>query len=871
MHAGRRFGTVGRRLLLAALLANGCAEESVLQFDPGGEDPTGAPSITGPARYEDHAPVAVPRTGERGAGDLLIVPFSRSVTLAGATVDDFFLFQPTEESSCDPPFLGVGAFLREGPAANEITIVLGDGTLLRTRGAHDPSSADCLPPSGLGLTTGTGIVNPVDGSAAEPSAPVDVVPAFVESRQDLGDGATLAVALGDLDGDGDLDLVEGEFRGLTSIRLGDGSRDFGSPSQLVGGGSTRAVLLVDVDRDGDLDLVLGNAAPEADELWTNDGGTFTLRQVFGACDTWALAAGDVDGDGDPDLVAADGAAPNVVWRNVAGRFVLGQELIDDACLDVPCPSPTRDVVLADVDGDGDLDLIEGDWGEPDRLRRNDGTGLFEDSLVLSLERGATTSLAVGDVDLDGDLDLVVGDGQGADRIWTNVDGVLVDSGQRLGIGETRDVALADLDGDGALDLVTASSGGGNRYRINDHTGLFLDTHQRLGSGRATSLALGDVDRDSDVDVLVGNENEPDRLWLQSLAGTWGTVSLDGPTDLGQGTTYWDVEAVDVDQDGDPDLVASGPGVSSAIWRNDGPLGFSRIQALTPAVDSRSIAVGDIDGDGDPDLVQGSHGDPSPDRLWLNDGRGSFSSTSQLTNSHSSLDLILADLDGDGTPDLVQSDDDDRVLKVWTNAAGVFTDTLQPFDGGPTSPGATLALAIGDLNRDGFPDLVEAHDVELGRVWRNDGAARFTLIQRMVLSSSVLGVALGDLDLDGDPDLVCTDQAAAGIGDRVWFNEDGGVLMLSSLSLPGTFLSVALADLDGDGDLDILSGGLGTSSAWFRNDGPGGFAPPETLIGATTRARRVCAADLDLDADLEVVFAVRGANDPLGRLSLWFDR
>ena len=332
---------------------------------------------------------------------------------------------------------------------------------------------------------------------------------------------------------------------------------------------TQAVALADVDGDGDLDAyVVKNGAPST--VWLNNGnGVYSPSgQLLGSSNSWAAALGDLDGDGDLDAWVGNYQQGNTVWLNDGGGlFSDSGQLLGS--------SDTYAVALGDVDGDGDLDAVTGnDLGQANRVWLNRGDGAFTNNRQ-SLGYGDARAVALGDLDGDGDLDVFVGNSDGQpNRVWLNDGGAqggtlgsLRDSGQRLGSADTYAVALADLDADGDLDAWVANmSGEPNEVWLGDGEGIFSDSGQRLGDSATYAVALGDVDADGDLDAFLGNvgygtvSSPPsNRVWLNNGTGSFGAS--------GQALGDDDSLAValgDVDGDGDLDaLVGNSHGLYQA--------------------------------------------------------------------------------------------------------------------------------------------------------------------------------------------------------------------------------------------------------------------------------------------------------------------
>ena len=355
---------------------------------------------------------------------------------------------------------------------------------------------------------------------------------FLDSGQKFVSSCSQDIALGDLDGDGDLDAFvtgPGElcFGVLdpNKVWLNDGAGYFSDSGQSLGDDG-RSVALGDLDGDGDLDAFVAIRACPPDPrscpnmILLNDGsGHFSdSGQRIGRSFSNDIALDDLDGDGDLDAFVANWG-PNKVWLNDgAGYFSdSGQSLGDD---------DDENLALGDLDGDGDLDAFVTTWDEEiaevNTVWLNDGTGKFIDS-GQNLEEPVWAALALGDLDDDNDLDVFVARNWGeSSQVWLNDGaGYFSDSGQSLG-GDGEGVALGDLDGDGDLDAFvavgcsTASPVCPNMVWLNDGSGHFSDSGQSLGSSWSNDIALGDLDGDGDLDAFVANSG-PDKVWINNTA------------------------------------------------------------------------------------------------------------------------------------------------------------------------------------------------------------------------------------------------------------------------------------------------------------------------------------------------------------------
>jgi len=505
----------------------------------------------------------------------------------------------------------------------------------------------------------------------------------------------------DLDGDGDLDVLSASGNDKIAWYANDGTGQF-DPQQVLTTGAfyiiyptatdgVNWVYAVDLDGDEDLDVlaasyVRGPSTVDERIAWyANDGsGHFGSQQVIttAAKGARSVCAADLDGDGDLDVMSAsydnDPQAPigKIAWYANDGVGEFGsQHAITTAADGARC------VYAADLDGDGDLDVLSASW-EDDKIAwyANDGSGHFGSQQVIGREADGATSIYAADLDGDGDLDVLSASYWDGKIAWYANDGSGYFGPQQVITVEAPGancVYAADLDGDADVDVLSASSDlsgpGKIAWYANDGSGHFGRQEViTTGTDGGESVYAADLDGDGDIDVLSASyTHKTDRPTNSKIAwyvndGTGHFASQQVISTAVRGPKC--VYGADLDADGDLDVLSASSADDKIAWyANDGTGQFGPQQVTTNAADgAHSVYAADLDGDGNLDVLSASYLDDEI-AWYANDGTGQFGPQQVTTTAAIGADCVYAaDLDGDGDLDVLSASSGDDKIAWYEN-------------------------------------------------------------------------------------------------------------------------------------------------------------------------------------------------------------
>jgi len=616
---------------------------------------------------------------------------------------------------------------------------------------------------------------------------------FTQSAVSSGADMEWRSQLIDVDGDGKVDLI-----GVSGSSLywskGNGDGTFQSYQSVSLPFSFSNGMLADVNKDGILD-VIGDGYDSTNSVYTaatvlgtgslTFSGTANIATGNSNVDTCDFAVGDVDGTGFPSLVTADCSRHTVTLfkNNGDGTLAAGNSIF--------APYYPEGVTIADVNGDGKGDIL---------FSTDDSSTLG----VMLSNNGSFTSPAVG---------------------------------YPIGGYPFAYPAVADFDGDGMMDVAVPD----------DDTATIAVFH-----------GFGD-----------GTFKSNTTFWAPKVTDTSGI-----PIDYWS----WQASAGDVNGDGLTDFVAtgccnySGPVPQLIVYTANGDGTFTSAGYEDPNTsirrDVESVTLGDFNGDGKMDAAMNDYNNGDL-MVFLNAGNGTFNApVITSAGSNSNYYIKSGDFNGDGKVDVATMKYNGTVNVYTGNGDGTFNATPVVLPAG--SSNYTYALNVGDVNKDGKLDIVTASSSCCSggsqvSVYLGNGDGTFQAPVEYSSTGGADDVVIGDVNGDGWPDVMTVEDGGYPKGDEIGVllnNGDGtfGTAVAYPTSSVNENLDCActefatLADINGDGKVDIVASNseIGASTILYGVGDGTFFAPVESPIGEYDSG--IAAADVNQDGAIDAMTA-----------------
>jgi sugar lactone lactonase YvrE len=348
-------------------------------------------------------------------------------------------------------------------------------------------------------------------------------------------------------------------------------------------------------------------------------------------------------------------------------------------------SSPNQVVSADVNGDGKLDLVVANQsGAMVTVLIGNGDGTYTASPSFGNNNGGV-GIAVGDFNGDGKLDIATANGSSVGIFLGNGDGTFGTEQDFANTGSSKGVSAADVNGDGKLDLIVTDNGSGITIMIGNGDGTFTQPNPALGTGGGPNfqLAVADFNGDGKLDIAFGNKYDNT---LSLLLGN-GDGTFQPQIVIPAGSAPKGCFAGDFNGDGHQDIIlTNGNGSSISVLLGNGDGTFQAEQTFAVGPNPWGAAVGDLNGDGKLDVAVANQDDGTVSVLFGN-GDGTFQ-PQQVIASSGAESVAIGDANGDGSPDIAVPNSGSNTAAVFLNQATVALSLT-----GVTLPGTDMDSVV----------------------------------------------------------------------------------------------------------------------------------------------------------------------------------
>ncbi len=557
-----------------------------------------------------------------------------------------------------------------------------------------------------------------------------------------------ALAVGDFNGDGRLDLAVANGSNNISILLGNGNATFQSAVNYSVGSSPSSIAVADFEGDGTLDLALANYNDYTVSILKGNGnGTFRAGMSYSVSNKpSSVAAVDLNRDGRCDLVVSNyfGGSVTVLLGIGGGDF--------QPSTTFPTAGYPGSVAIGDFNGDGIPDVAVARNGVSSNnivILLGNGSGDFSSVINVQADNTGSYGIAADDMNNDGKPDLVVG-------YYANTNiSVLLNMSDFEASGAFSQVATyttgtspaaavsPDLNNDGRADLAVANSGSNTVSVFSGNgDGNFTPQGEYVTGSEPRALATGELNRDGKIDLITANRIGGT---VSVLLGT-GNGSFAQGVDYAAGSLPTDVVLGDFNRDGKPDLAVANSGsdtISILLGNGDGT--FQPGIAYGVAAGPLTLMARDLNGDEKLDIAAVNRENSSVSIL-LSNGDGTFQSVVNYAAGEEPYCVAMGDFNHDGKIDLAIGGTFNTSILLG-NGDGTFAPAV-------LSPIANHSLITNDFNRDGNIDMAGDSTILMGN---NDGTFQSAITYPVGGNAGTSA----DFNGDGKPDLAVVNDMNGG--------------------------------------------------------------------------------------------------------------